>query len=261
MKRWVITMLGLLMAVTFCCETVAQAQEKKSPVFVDEDGDGIDDRATFRHRQARSVGGGALLSVLSAQLTEAQRTALQAKINALLASGASADEIQKAVFAELEGFGVDLTGAFLTRFDKMLTKDQKVKLRKKAEALKAKGAAYGDIQRAMQSEMASMGIAWNKRDSDPFGAMITKDQMSALQKKIDGLVAGGASRIDVQKAIDKELKAMGIDLPSRARRNPSDFWRDRRKGRGSSGRGGQPHRPEKKSDKKDSKMRSRLIRR
>ena len=38
---WGLPLLGLLMAVTFCCETVAQAQEKKSPVFVDEDGDGI----------------------------------------------------------------------------------------------------------------------------------------------------------------------------------------------------------------------------
>lgn len=250
MKRWMILMLGL---AALWSGPSAQAQEKDealAPAFIDENGDGIDDRETFRHRQSRRLGGSALLSVLSAQLTKAQRTALQAKINELLSGGATPDQIQDAVFAELESFGVDLTATFLGQFETRLTADQMAALRTRIDALKAEGASYMDIHRALHSELADLGIDWGERKPDHFGSLMTRDQMTELQKKIDGLVADGASRTDIQKAIDAEMEALGIDLPTMRGGPGSSFWNDRRRGpRGHDGRGGPPRPPSKESDK------------
>jgi len=216
MKQQLILIFGLvIIATVWYGPALAQKKdETPPPAFIDENGDGIDDRATFRHRQSQKMGGSTLLSVLSAQLTKAQRTALQAKINELLANGSTAHEIQKAVFAELENFGVDLTDTFLTRFKTVLTEEQMSELRKKVEGLKAEGATYREIQKAIHDELTQMGIAQGRRGPDRVGSLITEDQMSTLQKKIDGLVAEGASRRDIQKAINAELRSLGIDLPA-----------------------------------------------
>ena len=75
MKRYLIAIL--LIIATLWCDAFANTQEKQEespPAFVDEDGNGIDDRVTFRHRQGLRSRGSALLWVLSAQLTKAQRT-------------------------------------------------------------------------------------------------------------------------------------------------------------------------------------------
>ena len=233
MKRCLIAIL--LMTATLWCDAVAQAQEKQEaspPAFVDENGDGIDDRVTFRHRLSQRSRGSALLWVLSAQLTEAQRMALQARINELLEGGAELPEVRRAIFAELEGFGVDLTETFLTRLSAVLTEDQMSALRKKAEALKANGATYHRIYREIRDELAVMGINWEGQRPDYSSSQLTEDQMSELQKKIDKLIADGASRVEIQKTIHAELEEI-------KRRN-------RRRGRAAEDRGGpQPRSPEK----------------
>ena len=73
MKRCLIAIL--LMIATLWCGSVANTQgkqEESPPAFVDENGDGIDDRVTFRHRLSLRSRGSALLWVLAAPLTKAQ---------------------------------------------------------------------------------------------------------------------------------------------------------------------------------------------
>ncbi|MDE2698643.1 MAG: hypothetical protein OXI23_07235 [Gemmatimonadota bacterium] len=229
MKRCLIAIF--LIIATLWCDAFANTQEKQEespPAFVDENGDGIDDRVTFRHRQGLRSRGSALLWVLSAQLTKVQRTTLQAKINELLAEEATAREIRMAIFAELEGFGVDLTETFLTRLNAVLTEDQMAALRKKAEALKANGATYYRIYREIRDELAVMGINWEGQRPDYSGSQLTEGEMSDLQKKIDKLIADGASRVEIQKAIHAELEEI-------KRRN-------RRRSRTAGDRGGPPPR-------------------
>lgn len=207
MKRSLIAIL--LMTAMLWCDAVARAEEKQEklpPTFVDENGDGIDDRVTFRHRQGLRSRGSALLWVLSAQLTKAQRVALQVRINELLAEEATPREIRRAIFSELEGFGVDLTETFLTRLNALLTKDQMDALRKKAEALKARGATYYRIYREIRDELAVMGISWEGQRPDYSRSQLTEGQMSVLQEKIDKLIADGASRVEIQKVINAELE-------------------------------------------------------
>ena len=229
MKRCLIAIL--LMTAMLWCDAFANTQEKQEespPAFVDEDGDGIDDRVTFRHRLSQRSRGSALLWVLSAQLTEAQRMDLQARINKLLAEEATPREIRRAIFAELEGFGVDLTETFLTRLNAVLTEDQMSALRKKAEDLKANGATYYRIYREIRDELAVMGINWEGQRPDYSGSQLTEGEMSELQKKIDKLIADGASRVEIQKAIHVELEEI-------KRRN-------RRRSRTADDRGGPPPR-------------------
>ena len=207
MKRYLIAIFVII--AMLWCDAFANTQEKQEespPAFVDENGDGIDDRVTFRHRQGLRSRGSALLWVLSAQLTKAQRTTLQARINELLAEEATPREIRRAIFAELEGFGVDLTETFLTRLNAVLTEDQMSALRKKAEALKANGATYYRIYREIRDELAVMGINWEGQRPDYSGSQLTEGEMSDLQKKIDKLIADGASRVEIQKAIHVELE-------------------------------------------------------
>ncbi len=229
MKRYLIAIFVII--ATLWCDAFANTQEKQEespPAFVDENGDGIDDRVTFRHRQGLRSRGSALLWVLSAQLTKVQRTTLQARINELLAEEATAREIRMAIFAELEGFGVDLTETFLTRLNAVLTEDQMAALRKKAEALKANGATYYRIYREIRDELAVMGINWEGQRPDYSGSQLTEGEMSDLQKKIDKLIADGASRVEIQKAIHAELEEIN-------RRN-------RRRSRTAGDRGGPPPR-------------------
>lgn len=233
MKRCLIAIF--LMTAMLWCDLVAQAQEKQEaspPAFVDEDGDGIDDRVTFRHRLSQRSRGSALLWVLSARLTEAQRMALQARINELLEGGAELPEVRRAIFAQLEGFGVDLTETFLTRLSAVLTEDQMSALRKKAEALKANGATYHRIYREIRDELAVMGINWEGQRPDYSSSRLTEGEMFELQKKIDKLIADGVSRVEIQQAIHAELEEI-------KRRN-------RRRSRTADDRGGPPPRsPEK----------------
>ncbi len=240
MKRCLIAIL--LMIATLWCGSVAKTQEKQeeSPLaFVDENGDGIDDRVTFRHRLSLRSRGSALLWVLAAPLTKAQRIALQVRINELLAGGAEPREIRRAIFAELEGFGVDLTETFLTRLNAVLTEDQMSALRKKAEALKANGATYNRIYREIRDELAVMGINWERQRPDYYNSLLTEGQMSVLQKKIDKLVADGASRVEIQKAINAELEEI--------------MRRNRRRSRTSGDRGGSPSRLSEEKKEKSGK--------
>lgn len=209
MKRWMTFVMGVAMAAVCLGSSIAIAGE--SGGFIDEDGDGIHDRAAFRHRR----GGSALLSLISAQLTDVQRAALQEKISALISNGATHLEIQEAVFAELEGFGIDVIAAYLERFSPALTEEQLAGLKGKLDALKANGATQAEIRAALHQEITALGVFNGDRGLDRLGRILTEEQMADLQVKIDALVAQGAARSDIHAAIQAELMALGIELPQR----------------------------------------------
>jgi len=76
--------------------------------------------------------------------------------------------------------------------------------------------------------LAVMGINWEGQRPDYSGSQLTEGEMSELQKKIDKLIADGASRVEIQKAIHAELEEI-------KRRN-------RRRSRTAGDRGGPPPR-------------------
>jgi len=213
-KWWTISILGLVMGMALWCAPVVHAQDTgdEPSGFVDENGDGIDDRAAFRHRRGRQRMGSTLLSVVSAQLTEEQRAALQEKINALIADGATHAEIQDAVFADLEGFGIDVAAAYLDRFRSALTEDQAAGLKAKLDAMRADGATLAEVRSALRVELAALGVFQNKKGLGRLSGLLTEDQLTGLQEKVDALVEQGVARTEIHKAIQAELMTMGIDF-------------------------------------------------
>jgi uncharacterized small protein (DUF1192 family) len=201
---------------------VVYAQDAtEGTTFVDENGDGIDDNARLKHRFGHRHGG-MLLSVVSAQLTEEQRAALQEKINALIAAGATHTEIQNAVFTELESFGIDVTALYLNRYSSVLTEEQMAALKTKIDVLKAEGATFDTIHTAIRTELASLGITWPGKgnDLDRLGTVLTAEQLATLQAKVDALVAEGASREAIHEAIHAELTALGVDIAPKGKGGP-----------------------------------------
>ncbi len=229
MKHWIMFLLVLAALIGHAPVVYAQDATERT-TFVDENGDGIDDNARLKHRFGHRHGG-MLLSVVSAQLTEEQRAALQEKINALIAAGATHTEIQNAIFTELENFGIDVTALYLNRYSSVLTEEQLAALKTKIDALKSKGATFDTIHTAIRSELTSLGITWPGKgnDLDRLGAMLTAEQMVTLQAKVDALVAEGASREAIHEAIHAELKALGVDIAPKGKGGP---MRDGPKGHG-----------------------------
>ncbi len=216
MKRFMTLTLGISAAALLWAGPTVEAQDNGDappPGFVDENGDGIDDGVSFRHRRGGRHRGGALMSVVFSNLTKEQRASLQEKINTLITSGATQEEIHEAVHAELEGFGVDVIGDYLNRYSGRLTEDQLASLKETAEALKAEGATYRDIQAAVREELVELGITKPAKGLYRLSSVLTEDQMSVLQGKIDALVAEGASRGDIRAAIGAELETLGIGAP------------------------------------------------
>ncbi|MCZ6634540.1 MAG: hypothetical protein O7G87_14130 [bacterium] len=251
MKKWRTLTLGLSMAAMLWGGPVAEAQDTgeeaaPTPSFVDENGDGIDDRQTMRHRRGRrgrrAPQGGALMSVVTAELTEEQRAALQEKINGLMADGATKQQIQDAIHAELEAFGVDVTGNFLNKFGSVLTEEQMAGLQAKVDALKADGATYSDIQTAVRAELETLGIERPGRTrrgpGAHLGSVLTEEQRAGIQAKVDALIADGAPRTEIRTAINAELEALGVAAPQYGNRKA--IGRQGRNGRSGMmrGRGG-----------------------
>jgi hypothetical protein len=155
-------------------------------------------------------------------LTEEQRAALQEKINGLIADGATKQQVQDAIHAELEAFGVDVTGNLLNKFGSVLTEEQMAGLQAKVDALKADGATHSDIQTAVRAELEALGVEKPGRPGrgpgGRLGSGLTEEQQAGIQAKVDALVADGASRTDIRTAINAELEALGVAVPQKGNR-------------------------------------------
>ena len=217
MKRCMILGIALSLVLILGGESPVQARDAASdtrPAFVDENGDGIDDNITFRHRFGRWHGRG--FGLLPAPLTEEQRAALKDKIAALVEDGATKDEIREAVYGELKVLGIDVFSGYFKRLDSMLTDEQRAALQEKVDALKAEDATYAEIHEAIRADLESLGVAEHRKGFRGFRrlySVLTDEQIVSLQEKIDALKTEGATRDEIRTAAKAELEALDVEVP------------------------------------------------
>ncbi|MBK36563.1 MAG: hypothetical protein CME26_13675 [Gemmatimonadetes bacterium] len=148
MKKW-IAVGTLVFAFTAADQAYAQAD-----VFVDENGNGIDDTEEVRHRFGRR----GMFGIVSL-LTDEQKASLSAEIEALKASDATREEIRDAVHASLEGCGIDLPTARLElRYGEVLSEDQIAHLAGTLEGLHEAGASREDVRAAVDAKFEEFGV-------------------------------------------------------------------------------------------------------
>ncbi|MDA0746950.1 MAG: hypothetical protein O2954_10555 [bacterium] len=213
MSKWITLTLALTLALVSWTGTTVQAN---GGGFVDENGDGIDDNATFRHHFGRHNRGeiGRLASLLTAE----QLSALKEKVDALKTEGATRDEIHTAINAELEALGIELPTPGLGRVSSLLTEEQLATLTEKIDALKAEGATSDEIHAAVHAELDALGIDLPIPGIERLGSLLTEEQLASLTEKINTLRAEGATHDEIRVAIGAELDALGIEQPTKPMR-------------------------------------------
>jgi len=232
MKRWIICAVGLALALTVWGWTPVLAQ--------DEDGDGIDDVVTFRHWHGRHAGASA---TVWAQLDDAQKAALKARVDEMKAAGAAREDIHAAVGEMLTGYGIELP----ENWDKMpafgrrgrggfgpglgLTEAQQAELKALVEDQKAVDATWVEVREAVDAKLGEWGIERPERRMGPFGSPLTEEQRAELKGIIDGLKAENAARADIRAAVGAYLTDKGIALPEKTGRQ-GRFGRFGRRHRG-----------------------------
>jgi ribonuclease HI len=218
MRNWIL--LGAAALAVAAADTPAVAHG-----FMDEDGDGINDAASVRHRL-----GGPILpaGAFSTRLTDAQEAELQAKIDELTAAGATKDELAAAIRAALTGYGIDLpdyADHVVAHLGTKLTDAQEAELQALADGLEAQGAEADAIKAAVDAKLTEYGVETTGLVGRPhpghfgpvmmFSGKLTDAQEAELQALLDELEAGDATRADVRAAIDAKLLEYGIERPER----------------------------------------------
>ena len=151
MKKWM-TIGALAFAVVAADATFTPAQD----TFVDENGDGIDDGAARKHRFGRR----GILRGVRTQLTDEQKAEVKAALEELKRAEASRDEIQAALSALLEGYGIEVPepGYRLNeRLGGVLTEEQLADLRAEIDGLREAEASREDIRAAFEAKLTEFG--------------------------------------------------------------------------------------------------------
>ena len=217
MKRWITYTAALVLVPALSGWTPADANDTRDgrarASFVDEDGDGIHDNVTFKHRFGRR--GRWARRGLRGQLTEEQRAALKEKIAALKAEDATKAEIRAAIDAQFEEWGIEAPERSLGRLGSLLTEEQQTALKEKIGALKAEDATRAEIREAIGAQLEEWDIEVPERGSGRLGSLLTEEQHVALREKIDALKAEDATRAEIHTAIHAELEALGIEAPTK----------------------------------------------
>ncbi len=251
MRRSIIIGAAAALVLVLSTEARVHAEETSdapsTPVFVDEDGDGINDAAAFRHRFGMRRGrgfergmGSAEVVWIGTQLTGDQKAAVQEKVDAMRGEDATREDIHAAVGEMLVGYGVELPedgswrlglrgGGGQVWISTALTEEQQATLQEKVDQLRAEGASWEDIRAATAGMLAGFGIAISEDASWRMGrgrdgglgrlsGLLTEEQQAAIQVKIDELREAGATRADIHAAIEAELGALGIEMPAMGER-------------------------------------------
>jgi len=191
---------------------------------LDENTDGIDDRAAAMHRW----GIHGLDFIISAQLTEAQRSELQTQLDALKTAGKTNAEIAAALLAQLQTYGVTLSDDFKTKVT------QRAAARDLVDQMKAEGASRAEIKAALEAagyDLGAMGPdgghkgrgfgqrgagemhRWGINGFDSIiSAELTQAQQSELQTQLDALKAAGKTNADIAVVLLAQLQTYGVTL-------------------------------------------------
>lgn len=166
------------------------------------------------------------LERFGANLTEEQRTLVQAKIKEMRAAGAKPEEIKAAVREMLKGWGVQPAQAKGPAQAKPLTDEQWMQLEAKLKELKGAGATPEQINAAMGELFKGWGVepgaGAGKGLADRFGANLTEEQRTQVQAKIKDMRAAGAKPEEIKAAVQEMLKGWGVQMPEG--KGQADRW-------------------------------------
>jgi hypothetical protein len=156
-----------------------------------------------------------------ANLTEEQRTQLQAKIKEMRQAGAKPEEIRAAVAELFKGWGIEMpkrgegAGGGLGKglMDK-LTEEQKTQLQAKVKEMRAAGAKPEEIRAAVQELLKGWGVQ-PPQDGQGRGQWqtllqnLTPEQRQQVQAKIKELRQQGRTPEEIKKAVEDMIKGFG----------------------------------------------------
>lgn len=219
----------ILLALVAGAAALMFAADAYAQVYVDADGDGINDNAAFMHRRGGFFGRGTgELRGLMANLTDEQKAEIQATVEALKAEGATPEQIHAAVGEKLVSFGVTLPEGWnvpppFRGLVANLTDEQKAEIDATIAALVAEGATREQIHQAVGEKLESFGVTlpeyWNTPPHlrgllNRLGTSLTDAQKAELAATIDAMRAEGATREQIHTAIGEKLQSYGITLPT-----------------------------------------------
>jgi Spy/CpxP family protein refolding chaperone len=157
---------------------------------------------------------------LMANLTEEQRTQLQAKIKELRAADAKPEEIHAAVAEMCKGWGVEMPqrgqgqggpGGARNGFGANLTEEQRTQVQAKVKEMRQAGAQPEEIRAAVQELLKGWGVQPPQRGQG-HGPMqdllqdLTPEQRQQVMAKVRELRQNGAPREEIKKSIEEMLK-------------------------------------------------------
>jgi len=154
-----------------------------------------------------------------ANLTDEQRTQLQAKIKELREANAKPEDIKAAVAELYKGWGLAMPqrgqgpGAGNAP-GVALTDEQWKQLEDKIKELRAANAKSDEIRTALTELFKGWaGGRQGQGAGNRFGANLTDEQRAQLQAKIKEMRAANAKPEDIKAAIAKLYKGWGLEMP------------------------------------------------
>jgi Spy/CpxP family protein refolding chaperone len=157
-------------------------------------------------------------------LTEAQRTEVDAKIAELREAGATKTEIREAVVQLLEGFGVEVPPFLKGRVERLLseldlTDEQRIAIDEKVAELREAGATKSEIREAISQLLDEFGVEvpddlfdrrGPRRRFGFFLRDLTDEQRTEIQETVAELREAGATRREIREAVKELLVEFGI---------------------------------------------------
>jgi len=92
-----------------------------------------------------------------------------------------------------------------------LSEEERAALQEMINGLIANGATRTEINDAIFSELEGYGVDLTDNHLERLGSVLSEEQLSSLQEKIDALKADGATHSEIQAAIRSEMESLGIE--------------------------------------------------
>ena len=239
MKRFLAySLLAVACSFAFATGTPAQTNDEsdgtdvtvEAPVFVDADGDGINDIAAMRHhrrnngveRAFRHARHGMMADVRD-QLTDEQIAELDQLVADLRAGETERGEHHTAITEKLQEFGITLPenwnqtpGDFASQF--RLSEEQRGEIQELVEGMRGEDASREDIRAAVDAKYTEWGIERPQMPGHGAGGpgdqvRLSEEQRSELRSLVEGMRAEDASRDDIHAAVEALHTEWGIEVP------------------------------------------------
>mgnify|MGYP003961063661 CR=1 FL=1 len=238
MKRQTLfTCLMSAFALTLATAAVVQAEDEETvpapTEFVDTDGDGISDGAARHHamrgrglHKAYQENRRAQMDAIKANLTDEQQTELHELVSGLKDGETTREEIDAALGAKLQEFGVTLPenwGQTPGQFAEAnrLTEEQRTEIKTLVDAMEADGKTREEIHAAVEAKHTEWGVVMlggpgGPRGRHPVGGdRLTEEQRTELGTLIESMKTDGMTREEIDAAIKAKHDEWGLEMPRR----------------------------------------------